>query len=117
MTEFKNILPQDNLLKNEQLLNYVENSLSDIERHEVEMQMANDNFDYDAVEGLEQFNDTTSIKDYVHHLNEQLIRQTTKKRIRKHKRKLRIQDWILISIGIILVLCIMGYYIVKQLES
>ena len=117
MSNIKNILPPDDQLNEEQLLNYLNNNLSDEERHALEMEMVDNNFINDAVEGLQDFKSKQNIQDYVDQLNHQLIRHTTKKRIRKGKRKLKQQDWIVISVMIIVILCLLGYVVVKEFEK
>lgn len=117
MPNSNNILPDNEQLNEEQLLKYLENTLSDEERHALEMQMVDNDFINDAVEGLQSFNNKQNIQDYVYQLNHQLIKQTTKKRIRKGKRKLKQQDWIVISVMIIIVLCLLGYVVVKEFEK
>lgn len=117
MPNSNNILPDNEQLNEEQLLKYLENTLSDEERHALEMQMVDNDFMNDAVEGLQNFKNKQNIQDYVYQLNHQLIKQTTKKRIRKGKRKLKQQDWIVISVMIIIVLCLLGYVVVKEFEK
>ncbi len=117
MPNSNNILPPDNQLNEEQLLNYLNDNLSDEERHALEMEMVDNNFMNDAVEGLQDFKSKQNIQDYVNQLNHQLIKQTTKKRIRKGKRKLKQQDWIVISVMIIIILCLLGYVVVKEFEK
>lgn len=115
MSEPKNILPNQVELNEEQLLNYVDDQLTNEQRHALEMEMLNNPFMQDAVEGLQAFKNKQAIEDYVFELNKQLQKQTTKKKIRKGKRKLKEQDWIVISVVIILMLCIFGYMVIKKL--
>jgi hypothetical protein len=117
MPNSKNIPSANEQLNEEQLLNYLENNLSDNERHALEMQMADNDFINDAVEGLQDFKSKQNIQHYVNQLNHHLIKQTTKKRIRKRKRKLKQQDWIVISVMIVIVLCLLGYVVVKEFEK
>lgn len=115
MSEPKNILSNHTELNEEQLLNYVDDQLTNEQRHALEMEMLNNPFMQDAVEGLQAFKNKQAIEDYVFELNKQLQHQTTKKKTRKSKRKLKEQDWIMISVVIILMLCIFGYMVIKKL--
>ncbi|MBX2931111.1 MAG: hypothetical protein KF781_04065 [Chitinophagaceae bacterium] len=115
MTDNKNILPQ-NALSEKDLIDYVNNNLSAEKRHAIELQMAENNFMNDAVEGLEQFTNKQQIQEYVHELNHQLKKQTHKKRIRKHKRKLKEQDWIIIAAIILLLLSVTAYLLIQRID-
>ncbi|MCU0323107.1 MAG: hypothetical protein MUE72_11865 [Chitinophagaceae bacterium] len=117
MSNTNNILPNEQLeLSEEQLLNYIANNVTNEQRNAIEQEMQNNPFMQDAVEGLQEFKNQQHIQDYVTELNRQLIKQTTKKKIRKSKRKLKEQDWIIISVIIVIMLCILGYVVVKQLK-
>jgi DNA primase len=117
MAQPNNILPKNDELNEEQLLNYIANNLSDKERHTVESQMLENDFINDAIEGLQQFQNKQHIEDYVYQLNKHLAKQTAKKKIKIAKRKLKQQDWIVIAVIIILMLCLLGYLVVKELEK
>jgi ribosomal silencing factor RsfS len=117
MSNAKHILPnQEHALNEEQLLNYVANNLSNEQRNSIEMEMEHNPFMNDAIEGLQAFKDEQKIQAYVNELNKQLIKQTTKKKIRKSKRKLKEQDWIIISVIIVIMLCLLGYIVVNKLQ-
>ncbi|MCZ2222636.1 MAG: hypothetical protein LC122_03290 [Chitinophagales bacterium] len=116
MTGKKNILSQ-NIPNDDDLMNYINNNLSSEKRHAIEMQMAENDFINDAVEGLEQFGNKQNIQNYVSEINHQLKKQTNKKRIRKHQRKLKSQQWLIVAIAIILLLCIVGYFVINQIEK
>lgn len=115
MIDDKNISSQTQ--QQNSILNYVNDSLSEEQRHALEMEMLENEFMNDAVEGLQQFNDKQSLPDVVKNLNHQLIKQTTKYKVRKHKRKIPEQTLLIISIIIILMLCILGYWFIKKMES
>lgn len=118
MIDDKNISSQTlQQQQEENILNYVKDSLNEEQRHALEMEMLENEFMTDAVEGLQQYNDKQSITDVVKNLNHQLIKQTTKYKVRKHKRKIPEQTLVIISIAIILLLCLLGYWFIKKLES
>ena len=74
--------------------------------------MAGDFFVNDAVEGLQHFKDPVQVHEYVEQLNRQLQKHTTQKLIRKKKRKLKEQNWLVIAILAILLLCVAGYLLI-----
>ncbi len=113
--ELKNILSGLNKeIEQEKLLDYLHKKLSAPEAHEVEKQMANDEFMNDAVEGLENFKNKKNLSLYVEQLNHGLKKQLDKKKKRKEKRKLREQPWLYFSIGLLLVLIVIGYVLVRK---
>ena len=117
MPNKKNILHNINEpLNEEQLLNYVANNLQEEETYALELEMQQNEFMNDAVEGLQSFKEQQHIQSYVNELNKQLVQQTTKKKNRRNKRKLKDQDWIVITTLIIIMLCILGYIVIKKMQ-
>ena len=113
--DLKDILSNLNKdIEQEKLLDYLNKKLSAADAHEVEKQMAADEFMNDAVEGLEKFKNKKDLSLLVDQLNRDLKRQTAKKKLHKEKRKLREQPWLYISIVIILGLIIISYVLVKK---
>jgi hypothetical protein len=101
-------------IEQEKLLDYLNKNLPAAEVHEVEKQMADDEFMNDAVEGLEHFKNKKNISLLVDQLNTDLKKQTAKKNKRKEKRKLRDQPWLYIAIITLLVLIIISFILVKK---
>ncbi len=110
MADVNNILHDDEL-KDEQLMNYLQGNLSDEERHDIEAQMLEDDFTNDAVEGLETVTNKAQLPTYVEQLNRQLQKNITTNKKRKAKRQLKDNPWIIIAICIVLVICVLGYYV------
>ena len=96
------------------LLDYLNKKLSAAEAHEVEKQMAEDEFMNDAVEGLENFKNKKDLSLLVEQLNNDLKKQTAKKKKKKEKRKLRDQPWLYITIIILLGLIIISFVLIKK---
>lgn len=117
MADIKNILQQDDALNDEQLMQYLQGTLSDDDLHAIEKQMADSDFMNDAVEGLQNFKSNKNIEQYVDQLNQQLQKQTATKKKRKEKRKLKSQDWVAVSVIIVLLLCMIGYVVVHQFQK
>ncbi len=105
-----NDIKQEHEWSDEQLLKYLQDGLSADEQHAIESKMADSPFMNDAVEGLQQMKDKRDIKDYVQQLNDQLHKQTAAKQKRKNKRKFKQQDWIMMAVIILLLLCMLGFW-------
>ena len=113
--ELKDILSNlNNEIEQEKLLDYLNKKLSAPEAHEVEKQMADDEFMNDAVEGLEKFNNKKDLPLYVDQLNRNMRRQLEKRKKHKEKLKLKDQPWIYFTIVLLLVLIIICYLLVKK---
>jgi hypothetical protein len=101
----------------EDLLRYLDQTLDENKRFDLEEQLLEDGFENDAVEGLQQLNNTTIAKNYTNELNARLDQLT---HINKRKRKLKDmpnQQWALIAVVLILLLCLMGYYVLHLLSK
>ncbi len=109
MSDIKNILNDDGELSEELLMRYAAGNVSDEERHKIESQMINSSFVSDAAEGLQAFENKNTALHYVDDLNKQLQKETNKKKKRHTKLKLPNMDWIIISVVIVLLLCVLGY--------
>ncbi len=84
--DLKDILSNLNKeIEQEKLLDYLNKNLSASEAHEVEKQMADDEFMNDAVEGLEKFKNKKDLVLLVQQLNKDLKKQTQKKKSEKRK--------------------------------
>lgn len=113
--DLKDILSdQNNEIEQDKLLDYLNKKLPASEAHELEKQMADDEFMNDAVEGLEKFNNKKDLTLYVQQLNQGLQKQLEKKNKRKEKRKLKEQPWIYFTIVLLLILAGVCYLLVKK---
>lgn len=101
-------------VRQEKLLDYLNRKLSAGEAHELEKQMADDEFINDAVEGLEGFKSKKEIALLVEQLNSELKKQTERKKKKKEKRKLKDQPWLYMAIVIILVLAVIAFVVIKK---
>ena len=111
----KDILSNSNKdIDNQQLMDYLSNRLSKTENHEVEKNMAEDEFMNDAVEGLQIIENKKDMQAYVEQLNRDLKKQIAKNK--KRKDKLRIKDNVhtYITIIIILILLIISFIVLKK---
>ena len=115
MTDHKNISSYNDISE-QQLLDYINNKLSQKERNDVELKMTESNFVHDAIEGLGNFNNKKNIEQVVHELNHHLHKQTGIKKHRKHRRKMNEQGLIIVAIIVILLLIMFGYFVIKELR-
>ena len=114
--ELKDILSNLNKdIEQEKLLDYLNKKLSAGEAHELEKQMADDEFMNDAVEGLDELKDKRNIAAYVEQLNRDLQKNLKKKKKRREKRRIKEQPWVYFTIILILVLIIISYLVIKKL--
>ena len=114
--ELKDILSNLNKdIEQEKLLQYLNRNMSDAEQHAFEKQMNDDEFMYDAVEGLEALENKNKITDLVQQMNADLKKQLSKKKKRKEKRKLTENPWIYYSIVLVLLLIIIAYLVIKKM--
>jgi predicted secreted protein len=99
----------------ETLLLYLQGKLSDEKKHEVEKQLLNNDFDEDAVEGLQEFKDKEQLQYMVEMLNRDLKTRTEKKKKRREKMKIKDQPWLYISIIILFILIAISYMVIKKM--
>lgn len=113
-----NILSNSNKdIDNQKLMDYLAGKLSGQEKHEVEAWMLENDFENEAVEGLQQLNSNKHIEAYVDQLNKDLNKYISKKKDRRLKRKIQEAPWIYVAILLILTLAILGYIVIRKLHS
>jgi hypothetical protein len=111
------ILPNQQSPSEDELIQYLQENLSPEEMHEIEMQMADSAFVNDAVEGLQAFQDKENIAKITQELNKELIKKTSKKKKRKGLKSYQQQDWIQLIAIIIILLCLLSYFMVQLFEK
>lgn len=85
--DLKNILANSNKdINNQQLMEYLRNQLNKEAAHNIEQQMAEDDFVNDAIEGLQTIQEPNNIPLHLTQLNQQLHQQLTKNNSRKKRR-------------------------------
>ena len=99
----------------ETLLLYLQGKLSAEKKHELEKQLIQDEFDSEALEGLEAIKDKEQIQYMVEMLNRDLKKKTEKKKKLREKMKIRYEPWIYISILILLLLIILSYIVIHRM--
>lgn len=113
MADLTNILKGDDELNEEQLKKYLSGEASAEEIHAVEKSMADDAFVNDAVEGLQDFSSQVKLNDYVTQLNKKLHQHLEQPKERKKKREIKNLSLIIIAAIIILIICVIGYWIIR----
>jgi hypothetical protein len=98
----------------ETLLQYLQGKLSAEQQHEVEKQMMEDDFESDALEGLENFKDKRKLTQLVDQLNHELKKKTEKKKKLRQKLDLKIDPWVIVTVIIILLLVVVSYFIIHR---
>lgn len=98
----------------ETLLQYLQGKLSAEQQHEVEKQMMEDDFESDALEGLENFKDKRKLATLVEQLNYELKKKTEKKKKLRQKLDLKIDPWVIVTVIIVLLLVVVSYFIIHR---
>jgi hypothetical protein len=110
-----NILTNSNKdIDNQKLMDYISGKLSGKEKHEIEKLIVDSQFLNDAVEGLGNIHDKHKLKEYIEQLNKGLQNHLQKKKMRREKRRIKEYPWIYFTIGLILLLCVIGYFVIRQ---
>lgn len=113
-----NILSNSNKdIDNQKLMDYLSGKLSEQDRHEVEKWMVDNDFENEAMEGLEGFSGKKNLQVYVDQLNKDLHQYIHKKKSRREKRSIKNAPWIYVAIILVLALVIIGYVIIRKLQS
>jgi hypothetical protein len=99
----------------ETLLLYLQGKLSDDKKHEVEKKLVENDFDSDAIEGLQEFRDKQQIAYTVEMLNRDLKKRVEKKKQRRKNLELKDQSWLYITVFIIIILVVISYIIIRRL--
>ena len=104
-------LPEDKLMA------YLEGKLSAEEQHELEKNTMDDVFKSDALEGLQDFQNKTHLASLVEQLNQDLKKKTAKKKKWVHRREIKLQPWLLITILLILAIAVISYFIIRKMKG
>jgi len=99
----------------ETLLLYLQDKLSEEKKHEVEKQLLQNEFDEDAVDGLQEIKDKEQLLYMVEMLNRDLKKKTEKKKKQREKMKIKDQPWLYISVLILILLIVLCYIVIRRL--
>ncbi|MBH2004490.1 MAG: hypothetical protein I8H66_07365 [Sphingobacteriia bacterium] len=112
MADWNDILNDEEPLNEQELMKYLGGNPSEEARFAIEKQMAGSAFVNDAVEGLQQLGSPEKLQALKDQLNRQLQKETSKRTKRKKKRGIADQQWLIVAILAILLLCIAGYLMI-----
>lgn len=116
--KFKDILSNlSTQVDQETLLLYLQGKLSEEKKHEVEKQLMQNEFDNEAMEGLEEIKDKQQIQYMVEMLNRDLKKKTEKKKKFREKLKMKDQPWLYISILIFILLMVLCYMVIRKMSG
>jgi hypothetical protein len=101
----------------ETLLLYLQGKLSDEKKHEVEKLMLQNEFEEDALDGLQEFKDKEQLQYMAEMLNRDLKKKTAKKLKRREKMQIKDQPWLYVSIVILLLLIVICYMIIRKMAA
>ena len=99
----------------ETLLLYLQGKLTEAQKHEVEKKLMQDEFNDEAVEGLQDFKDKEQLQYMVEMLNRDLKKKTAKKKWRREKMRIKDQPWLYISLLILILLIVLSYIVIRRL--
>jgi len=104
-------------IDNQQLMDYLAGKLSEAEKHQVELQLVDNDFINDAVEGLQHVKSKKDINLFVEQLNRDLHNKLLQKKNKKQKRKLMQQRWVYAAIILILALLIAAWLMIVKYQG
>jgi len=99
----------------ELMMRYLQGKLTPEEKHEVEKQLMQGDFEEEAMEGLQEFRDKEQIQYTVEALNRDLKQRTEKKKKRREKLKLPDQTIVIIAVVVVLLLVVVSYLVITRL--
>ena len=116
------ILPGDGPMDPRKWMDYLDGKLSPEEQHRLEDEIAQSEFLREALEGLRPPENvsarehTAGIDAVVHQLNLQLRQQLAQKKTQRKRKELFRQSPTEIAIVVIVTLCMIGYFLYRQLH-
>ena len=111
-----NILSNSNKdIDNQKLMDYISGRLSGKDKHEVEQWMIDNNFDSEALEGLQSVQDKKDLEAYVTQLNKELNQYLQQKKQKRDRRKIKEIPWVYLAIVLVLLLIIIAYFIIQKI--
>ena len=101
-------------IDSQKLMDYINGKLTIKENREIEEMLNDNSFADDAVEGLGQVGDQKKLLEYVEQLNQELHRQLDRSRKNRTRKKLFEYPWIYLAVILILVLCVIGFLLIRM---
>lgn len=99
------------------LMLYLQGKLDPAQRHEIEKQLLDSEFDEDALEGLQEMQDKEQIPYIVEKLNRDLRKKTGRRKQRRERMRIKDQPWLYISILILFLLIVLAFMVILRLRG
>jgi hypothetical protein len=96
-------------------MDYLSGKLSEQEKHEVEKWMVDNDFENEAVEGLQQMAGNKKLDGYVDQLNKELHLYIKQKKDRRDKKRIDTSFWIYTAIVLVLLIAILAYMVISRM--
>lgn len=101
----------------ETLLQYLQKELTPAQEHEVERALSEDPFAAEALEGLQEMQDSDGLQKISESLEKTLYNKLKEKRKKRDAANDDMQPWVIYAIIIILLLCVVAWAVIKRLQS
>ena len=102
-------------IDNQKLMDYISGKLTGKDKHEVEKWMIDNNFESEALEGLEIVKDKNNLESYVNGLNKQLNHYLKEKKQRRDRKKIKEIPWAYVAIVFVLLLVVIAYFVIQKM--
>jgi ABC-type bacteriocin/lantibiotic exporter with double-glycine peptidase domain len=117
-SDLLNILSNSNKdIDNQKLMDYISGRLSGKDKHEVEQWMIDNNFENEALEGLQTIKNKKDLEAYVNQLNKELNQYLQQKKHRRDRRKIKEIPWSYLAIVIVLLLIFIAYLVIQKIQK
>ena len=117
-SDLLNILSNSNKdIDNQKLMDYISGKLSGKDKHEVEQWMIDNNFESEALEGLQMVKDKKDLQLYVSQLNKELNKSLQQKKHRRDRKKIKEIPWSYLAIVVVLLLIIIAYVVIQKIPK
>ena len=117
-SDLLNILSNSNKdIDNQKLMDYISGKLSGKDKHEVEQWMIDNNFESEALEGLQTIKNKKDLDVYVTELNKELNKYLQVKKQRRDKKKIKEIPWSYLAIVVVLILIIIAYLVIQKIPK
>jgi hypothetical protein len=117
-SDLLNILSNSNKdIDNQKLMDYISGKLSGKDKHEVEQWIVDNNFENEAIDGLQSVKDKKDLDAYVIQLNKELNQYLQQKKQRRDRKKIKEIPWSYLAIVIVLLLMIIAYFVIQKIPK
>lgn len=118
MNQLLHILANSNKdIDNQLLMDYISGKLSHADQHLVEEWLQDNQFEADALEGLDAFGNKDALNQYVVQLNKELKSYISSKKQRREKKRIKDQSWSYLAVFLILAFLVLAYVILRMLQT